>query len=313
MGDIIQANPVIPALRAVYPDAELTWLVFDVWASILSLFRGLDKVMLWRKQEGLREYFRLVSEVRREHFDIVIDLQGLARTALLARLSGAKLVIGAPGMKECGWLLIKEVFPKSAFMHAIERNLETVRYLTGRKSESLFSLAVTRPLLREAETMLEQAGGKMVGIVPKARGAAKQWPAGRFAELIALVHKHDPDTAVVLLGAEGDSVGLEGMGALDLCGKTTLPQMAGVLAWCSVVVGGDTGPVHCSAVLGVPTIVLFGGSDITETAPRGHKVTLINKGLACSPCRGHTTCGGKHPCLNEITAAEVFEKLKPWL
>ncbi len=315
-GDIIQANPVALALRRSYPHAHITWLVFDVWADVLSCFPEIDEVMVWKKSGGLGDYFDIISRIRAEKFDIVIDLQGLARTGVLSRLSGAKVRIGVPGLKECSWLLEKEVFPESAGINAAMRNLETVRFLSGKPQEVVFSLSIKDVVIQEADRIIKAAGtlenDPLIALVPSSRGKGKEWPVGHFRELLTHIFVSRPNAKVLMLGGKGDFYIFSGKGSIALCGKTSLLQLFGLLKRCKVVVGPDTGPIHLAAALGVPVVVLFGGSDVNETAPAVEKISILKKDYPCSPCRGHTTCVG-YPCLRDIAPQEVMEALSKWL
>lgn len=122
-GDIIQSDPALVALRDVYPEAEISWLVFDVWSDIIDLFPEVNRKIIWKKDGGLKEYFRVINEIKKEKYDLLIDLQGLLRTAVIARLSGAKEILGVPGLKEMSWFLIKEVNPEKRSENAVLRFL----------------------------------------------------------------------------------------------------------------------------------------------------------------------------------------------
>ncbi|HHT9130224.1 MAG TPA: lipopolysaccharide heptosyltransferase II [Candidatus Brocadiaceae bacterium] len=311
-GDIVQANPTLVALKKFYPDCNVSWLVFDMWKDVLSLFPDLDRVIIWRKRGGIKEFIHVVHLLRKEKYDLVIDLQGLARSALLTFISGAKKKIGVPGMKEFGWWFIREVFPESRSMNAVNRSLETVRYLTGKKIEPAFNLSVPPSAEREASDIIKSLGVSnsetTIGIVPFARGLSKQWPIEYYRQLIDLIVLHNNRVNILILGSK-DNVGIiEHPNAIDLCGRTSLTQLAAVFKMCKVVIGSDTGPVHLAAALNVPVVVLFGGSDVRETAPVTDHATIITKNFPCSPCRSRPTCND-YPCLKEIKPQEVFEAL----
>jgi lipopolysaccharide heptosyltransferase II len=311
-GDIIQANPVIAALKSSYPGAEIHWLVFKAWEEAIDLFPGVSEKIVWDKKLGLKEYFRVIAEIQKASFDIVIDLQGLARTAIIAKLSGGKNIVGVPGMKEFSWLFIKEPFPESRKINAALRNLESVRYLTGKSFEPVFEMQVPEDSLKAAEQMLEKngisEGDRLAAFIPAARGKAKTWLAEYYDELAGLLGKKYKIKAVAL-GAKGDGKQLENPKITDLTGRTSLKTLAAVLSRCEVVIGGDTGPVHLAAALGIASIAIFGGSDIIETSPISKNAVVISRNLNCSPCRGKPNCVN-YPCLTSIKPQEVFETVE---
>lgn len=310
-GDIIQANPAAAALRKSYPDADIRWLVFRKWENVVSLFPGINGKVVWNRKGGLKEYVRVINEIRKEKYDLIIDLQGLARTGLIAGFSGAGKVIGVPGMKEFSWLLEKEAYPESKKLNAVLRNLETVRFLTGKKYDPFFDLRVPNEALDDARKILDQngigPGDKIITFIPGARGAAKTWPADHYDELAEAVFKRY-GAKIVALGTEGDGNKLSNPEIIDISGRTSIQMLAAILASSRAVIGGDTGPVHLAAALGSPVVAIFGGSDINETAPLGSKVRVVSKYMNCSPCRGKPVCKDIR-CLTDIKPEEVLKKL----
>lgn len=311
-GDIIQSNPVLSALKKLYPGCRVTWLVFKEWKDVLELYPGLDGIIEWDRRGGLREYFRVIREIRKNKFDIVIDLQGLLRTAALGALSGAGIRIGVPGMKEFSGLLLKEVFPENAAMNATLRSLETVRYLTNEKQEAVFNITVPEAARKASLDVLRGTTGRVVSIIPFVRGKAKQWPLKYFEELCSMILKSYPDITIAVIGGKNDRWVLGNKRIMDLCGKTSITELAGVLQRSSVVIGADTGPAHLGAAMNIPSVVIFGGSDINETAPVSKKTALISKYFDCSPCRGRPECRD-YDCLKAISPDEVFESAEKWL
>lgn len=315
-GDIIQANPALTAFRELYPDAQISWLVFDVWADIIDFFPDLNKKIVWKKGGGINEYLRVIREVRKQNFDLVIDLQGLLRTALIAFLSGARRKLGVPGMKEMSWLLIKEVYPEKRALNAAYRSLEPLKLISGKTFEPKFNIRVDDVSAAVADGILKKENislsNKLVAIVPSARGRAKQWPVEYFKKLISLLVSVSKNRRVIILGNKNTFGLYSGMGVMDFSGRTTLKNLAALLKKCSVVIGLDTGPVHLAAAMEVPTIALFGGSDINETAPVSKNAVIIKKDFKCSPCRGRMSCRDAD-CLRAISPEEVFEEAKKWI
>ncbi|MBN1823571.1 MAG: glycosyltransferase family 9 protein [Endomicrobiales bacterium] len=312
-GDIVQSNPVLAALKQEFPGAAVHWLVFSAWQDLLDLFPGLDGRMVWDRNGGLKEYLRVIRRVRSEKYDLVIDLQGLARTALVAFFSGAKRKIGVPGMKELSWLIVREVFPESGKINAAARALETVRYLAGKKREPVFNLAVSGQAEEAAGRLLSESGidgrSRIIALVPSARGRAKEWPLSYYEETARMLMKEFTDARIIALGSAGDAAKLSGFGALNFAGRTDIGLLAGILKRCAVVVGNDTGPVHLASALGVPVVAVFGGSDVSETAPVAEDAVVITKNYPCSPCRGKPKCSD-YGCLADIKPAEVFGAVK---
>ena len=307
-GDIIHAHPAVRALRRAYPESHISWLVFDSFAPLVSLFPFVDRVLIWKKKAGISEVIRLVQEIRHESYDLVVDLQGLMRTALIAVLSGAKRKIGVPGMKEFSGFLVKEPFPEMKGVHAIKRNLAAIHYLTGTTGDGDFDIALPESAIHQANNLLSDGSAEthlpLIGILPYVRGWSKQWPLASFHKLIEQIIEQG-ECRVVVCGASRLFLPPNHPRVIDVSGKTDIPVLAAVLKRCRCVIGGDTGPLHLAAALGVPVVGIYGGSDVVETAPYGAEVKVLYKAYPCAPCRSHPTCSDQR-CLMAITLDDVL-------
>jgi ADP-heptose:LPS heptosyltransferase len=273
-GDIIQALPCANALKQTYPNSSISWVVFKNWKAVPKLCSDIDEIISWDRRRGIRGFFNVLKSIRRTEYDIIIDLQGLLRSALLARFAKAKIKIGVPGMKECSDILIKEVYPEKVNINATLRNLETIRFLTGKSFQPKVNINTN------VGSVLNKNGVSkdFIAFIPFARGKGKNWSIDNYHKLISLIKNNFADMQIVVLGAKSDFGEIESSEVIDLCGKTSIEELAGIISKSKAVVGADTGPVHLSAVLNVPSIFIFGHSDIKETAPcLGRFSLLINK------------------------------------
>ncbi|MDR3306261.1 MAG: glycosyltransferase family 9 protein [Endomicrobium sp.] len=275
-GDIVQALPCANALKQAYSDCNISWVVFKNWEKILKLCPDIGEVIIWDRQRGIRGFLDVLRSVRQSEYDIIIDLQGLLRSAFLAKFAKAKIKVGVPGMKELSNLLIKEAYPEKADTNATLRNLETIRFLTG----ETFQHEVNIKINADVNRILNDNGvsKEFIAFAPFARGKGKNWSVDNYHKLIGLIKRKFAYMQIVVLGAKSDFGGIQSNEVVDLCGKTSIEELAGVLSKSKAVVGADTGPTHLSAVLNVPSVFIFGRSDINETAPfLGRFSLLINK------------------------------------
>ncbi|MDR1122879.1 MAG: glycosyltransferase family 9 protein [Endomicrobium sp.] len=275
-GDIIQALPCVNALKQAYHICDISWVVFKNWEPMLKLCSDIDEIITWDRHRGIIGFFSVLKFIRHKEYDVVIDLQGLLRSAFLARFAKAKIKIGVSGMKDCSNILIKEVYPEKVNINATLRNLETIRFLTGK----FFQPKVNINISINVDSILSNNGvsKNFIAFVPFARGRGKNWSIDNYHKLIGLIKKKFIDMQIVVLGAKFDFGEIQSSEVIDLCGKTSIEELSGILLKSKVVVGADTGPMHLSAILNVPSIFIFGHSDINETAPYLGKFSLlINK------------------------------------
>ncbi|MDR1662806.1 MAG: glycosyltransferase family 9 protein [Endomicrobium sp.] len=297
-GDIIQALPCANALKQAYPGSNISWVVFKNWKSVPRLCSDIDEVISWDRCRGIKGFFNVLKSVRRTNYDIIIDLQGLLRSAFLAKLSKAKIKIGVPGMKECSNILIKEVYPEKVNINATLRNLETIHFLTGK----FFQPKVNININVNAGNVLNKNGvlRDFIAFVPFARGKGKNWSIDNYHKLIVLIKNNFAYMQIVVLGTKLNFGEIQSSDVIDLCGKTSIEELADILLKSKVVVGGDTGPMHLSTVLNVPSIFIFGQSYINETAPcLGRFSLLINK--------------ENKDDMNAIKPETVFLEIEKWI
>ena len=279
LGDIIHALPVAAALRAANPAGYIGWLVDERWRPLVEQVEGLDAVLSVPRSgwSGLR---RGIAGMRAQRFGCVVDVQGLYKSALFARLSGAPLRVGfdRASAREGGASLFynRRVAPPGG--HRIEKNLALAAALGappapgGRGARTQFPLRVPqgaettlRQILREHSVssyfMLSPGGGWL----------SKCWPAERFGELHRRLAARFGWRGVVSYGpgerALADAVlAAAGMPA-PLLLELDLPQLIAALRGARLFIGGDTGPLHLAVALGTPVIGLYGPTDPAQTGP----------------------------------------------
>jgi ADP-heptose:LPS heptosyltransferase len=301
-GDIVQALACADALKKSFDNVQISWVVFNQWKDIVELCSDIDEIICWDRKGGIKEFVRLVRFLRKTEYDFVFDLQGLLRSASLAKCIRAKNKIGVSGMKEMSGLLIKEVYPQNAKINATLRNLETVRFATKKILEPKVNIKTPNEIVGQADEILRKAGLKsganFIVLQPFARGKGKDWSVQNYEKLIPLIKQQYPNLEIIILGVQADFGKIHSPDIFDLCGKTNLKQLCAILSSSNVsaAIGADTGSMHLSTILGVPSILIFGNSNITETSPHiGTFSLLINN---------------PHPKqINQITPEQVIASL----
>lgn len=311
LGDILHALPTVAALKAAH-GATIDWLVQPAYVPLVSRFNPVDRVMTFPRREFARHAFRFWAELRRERYDLVVDLQGLLKSAWPARLarrnSGAPCV-GPSFHREGTRMFYTSVAgPRNKNRHAVEENLDVIRWLGWVESPVQFPMQFPRMELQEPPPR--------VVIVPASRWATKNWPADYFSDLIRRLLVLE--CSVVLAGGKeeagacGDierSVG-PGPGLLNMAGKTTLIELGSLLQAANLVVTVDSGPMHLAAALGTPVLALFGPTDPTRTGPYGRNARVLwADGLPCRPCFSDRCERHDFACLRQIYPSRVLDEV----
>ncbi|MDI6853305.1 MAG: lipopolysaccharide heptosyltransferase I [Deltaproteobacteria bacterium] len=314
-GDVIHALPTLEALRALYPQGHITWLVEDSFAALLAGHPALDEVwpiprLRFSRQMLGREAAALAGTARRlrsRPFDVVVDLQGLLKSAIWVALARSPRRIGFDGTREGSYLVLTEKLPRyDPDRHAVLRYLDAARYLGAPEAAPRFRLE--HLLTGRGNPLGEKPARPYVVLHPGARWATKLWPATSWARLAEWLAKQD--LAVVLTGSLADRplaaavAGASQASVIDLAGRTTLSELAAVLRGAALAVTTDTGPMHLAAALGTPVAALFGPTAPWRTGPFGEGHETVRLGLDCSPCfRRH--CPNPR-CLTELPVEMVM-------
>ncbi|OGS20890.1 MAG: hypothetical protein A2252_00645 [Elusimicrobia bacterium RIFOXYA2_FULL_39_19] len=324
IGDIIHSLPAAYGLKNLYPEAKIYWLVFGKFEKVLHNTPVVDKLILWNRQGGFKEYKRVIKEIRAEQFDLVIDLQALMRTAIITRLSKGKTRLAVSLVRELAWLFEKPIGKFDPAMHAVDRNYEIVKYLAQTSSvpaDFLPWIKLTSQETSQAQQLMAAAkiaGDKIpVLFVVTTRGLHKMWPLEHFSELINRCNAEYNIIPVFLaMKEEGDIVrritNRLKCAFIDLTGKTDLRTACAVTSLCKLVVGNDTALIHVASALNIPVIGLYGATDPAQVGPYGKQNTVILNKLPCWPCGIKSTCKD-NKCMKEISPQKVFEACGKYL
>ncbi len=340
-GDIIHALPVLRGLRRRFPDAHLAWLVATPFANLLEVDPALDEVIPFdRKRFGrigrslgaTRDFVAFLHDLRRRKFQLVVDLQGLVRSGFFSLACGAPIRIGFREARELAWIFYNRRIARiDRDAHAADKNYAVGELLGFDDAPLDLSVATTDDDRRHAATLLEEAGitraddavaARYAVLVPTTRWETKCWPVERFGQLAQLIKQHH-GLASVLVGGRADvdsgcraaeaSAGRSqddaSRAAVNLCGRTTLRQLAALIDGASIVVTADSTPMHMAAAHGRPLVALFGPTNPQRTGPYGRQCDVLLPDLECAPCylRKLSQCSHDHACLRDLTVEHVAE------
>lgn len=325
MGDIVMASPLTGALRRTFPGARIAWLVEPHLADLLRSQPGLDEVIQWPKARWRdllrrRRFLNLCREIGqfrkgllRKRIDLAIDAQGLLRSRILARLSGAGERVGFDS-KEPGRSLMTKIVSKGTESTRISSEyLHLARVLGLETGPFLPELAVSMEDDTSAnqERMKRGIRGPYAAICPFTTRPQKHWPESHWADLS---HRIGDGTGldVIMLGGPGDDAAarrmerLSGGRIVNVAGTTSIGVAMALIKGAALVVGVDTGLTHMGVAFCRPTVAVFGATCPYTEAP-GAKLTVLYDPRHCSPCRRRPTCGGEYPCMREIGVERVAE------
>lgn len=325
IGDVVLTTPVIRSVRNAYPDAYIAYLGEKRAVSLLEQNPYLNEIIPFDfSRPTLLEQSRVAWVLRRRRFDLAIDLFSNPRTALLTRVTGARVRVGAARTGR-GKLYTVQVRddgkPKSAiaFHHQF---IEAVGIPATAFHPEIFLSADER---REARIYLQwldheqsplDLSKPLIGIHPGASWPAKRWPAERFAALADMLTAKLGAQIILTAGPRDTDavreVAAKCFASVKIIQSLPLRQLAAIISHCRAYIANDNGTMHLSAALGTPTIGIFGPGEENIWFPYstedGH--TALRHDVPCHPCHldfCNREGDGFMECMKLLTVEEVFE------
>jgi lipopolysaccharide heptosyltransferase II len=340
LGDVVLSLPAVRALARAYPEADIDLLVLQSTAGILEGQPGIHRILAYDphvfrqpasylRPDHWLEAASVLRTIRASRYDLAVSISG-DMGSILTRLSGAKRRFG---------------YSREAYRFFLTDPLPGGRYLT-RQHETEYVLALARAaggvttgpddarprlvvvpsashrvssLLVEGRTGLHRTG-PIVTLHGGARnGQAKRWPTGHFARLAEHLIE-ELNALVVLTGAGGETQLARAIEEqcryplLNLTGKTSLPELAALLAASDLVISGDSGPMHIACAVGTPVISLHGPTDPVLSGPTPAAIStdaiVLRQDLWCSPCYDASATAqcpfGNPICMKSLQVDLVF-------
>lgn len=312
LGDLVHTLPAVAALRHRFPHATIDWLVDAPHRSFLELVPIVSSLVVLPGRNAAA-WLETRRVLRDRDYDIAFDFQGLLKSAALARLSGAKRVLGfeRPALRESAAApLYTERVVVDDSQHVIRKNLQLAASVTG-SAPATFEFPIVPPASAVVDRFLRDAAGPMALINPGAAWPNKRWPPDRLAAVARHLRDHHRMHSVVLWGP-GESEAATAIvaasaGAARLAPETTLPELVALARHARLMVSGDTGPLHIASALGVPTVSLFGPTNPARNGPWNPADIALARYERCD-CHYERKC--RHPedkwCLQTITVDDVI-------
>jgi heptosyltransferase-2 len=321
VGDAVLAIPAMKAMRARFPDTEITLLVRPWVAGLFTSVPFVDKVWSETKPSGPGDWIRITRDIRRRRFDLGLLLPNSFESALMMFMGGVPQRIGyATDGRQ--WILTNAVTTAPEPRHQVQYYLDLVKTLSATADRPSIEIEATGEERDTARRLLAAEGiprtAPFLVLNPGAAyGSAKRWHEDRFASAA--------DNLAVELGLNVAIIGSETERAVAsrisermtqatavLSGRTSLETLIGVLAESSLMITNDSGPMHIAAALGVPTVAIFGSTDEKVTGPYGLCTRIVKQVVECSPCLLRE-CPIDHRCMERIRVDDVCQAARELL
>jgi lipopolysaccharide heptosyltransferase I len=325
LGDIVHAIPVAAALRRARPEATIDWLVSARHREVLDLVPVIDRRLVVNDRDdagGGTSLWAAIGEIRRRRYDVTVDLQGLIKSSIIARASGAGRVIGFSSRylrEPLARFLYTDVhdpvgdgiYAPSETRHVVEINLGLLRPLGIMPRSPEFPIEHVDSAV--ARQVREAAGGRYALLNPGAAWPNKRWPPSRLAALAVALRERQGLVSVVLWGPGEQELAQEvvarAAGAALPTPRTSIADIVALARGASVMVSGDTGPTHIGAAVGTPIVGIYGPTRPERNGPWLPEDITVSRANVCE-CHHLRKCRRERMCLLDVEVAEVLDAVE---
>lgn len=322
MGDLLHVSPSIQQLKDERPEVEVFFLTSPMYVPLVSSLPGVQKVYAFDKKRFWPNLTSWLRQFRADGIDAVVNLHPSFKTWLLTHLLAPRQ--GTAVYRKQKFKVKGQALRSMTRWHAVRDFYEPFRQLL--QLAPTLSDKASIPILPKDTLPPAEAGCPekiTIGIIPGvgARRGNRAWPVEQTQALIEYALSVSPQHQVLLIGGPDealmaeDLVDAEGR-VINTCGRYSILETAKLLSKCHVVVGGDTGPLHLAAAVGVPLVPLYGPTALTRTGPLGRQAIVPHTpspDLDCWPCE-LATCpleGEKTlACMRHLSVAQVWHAVE---
>ncbi|MBD1398373.1 glycosyltransferase family 9 protein [Pontibacter sp. JH31] len=316
LGDVVLATGLVEKLHAHYPQAQLDFLLRKGNESLLKGHPLLRQVLGWNKQEGkYKSLLQLLSQIRKEKYDLVVNLQRFGATGILTALSGAGETVGFDKNPFSRFFTRRYTHDVASGTHEIERNHLLIASLTDSQpaKPKLYPAAED---FAKVQSLKEEP---YICMAPTSVWFTKQYPQEQW---VALLNQLGDRYRVYLLGSPADKTHCDeiiqqtsSQRVENLCGQLNLLQSAALMRDAVLNYVNDSGPMHLASALDAPTCAIY-----CSTVPRFGfgplasfaKVVEKEEPLYCRPCglHGYKSCPEGHfRCAKDIRTEQLLDVL----
>jgi lipopolysaccharide heptosyltransferase I len=352
LGDVVHTIPVLPKLRARYPGARIDWLITVENADLVREHPDLSGVVQFPRRDYARfgrdwdatvGPIKFLAGLRRTGYDLVIDLHGQFRSAVIALATGAPVRIGfdrprarrpatAPGLSSPitgphGWYGAREgawaaythrISIPTLDVHAVDRYLWLAPMLGLDSEPPDFRVYIPAGATERMNELLAATGldrQPLALLVPGTIWETKHWHVGGFAHVARELLEEGFGVALAGTRADRDrcrEIAALAPGTQDLCGRTSVAELAALIQKASVCVTNDSGSMHLSVALGRPVVSVFGPTDPVRIGPYGRPHAVVRADVLCAPCnlRHLRACPNEHACMTKVSGEMVVERVR---
>lgn len=308
IGDVVHSTALFRSIKQAYPEVEIYYATFKTPSLNIQNDPDLKKVFIL-EGKTYAYFIKFAKELRKENFDVLINLQPSVKTKFFCMLLGVRKIL---------------TYKKTFKLHAVENFWRTAKpVFKNIKLPEELKLYIKEESEKKIKSMINTEKPVIAfnpGVSSTRQG--RRWSVNYWKELAGkLIENYDCE--IVLTGSKEDKEFVEQIldkshGIKSFCGKLTIPENTALLSLCDIVISGDTGPLHIATAVNTFAIGLYGAAPIMRTGPYGKHCVALNSDRDCVPCNRRKCKYLKKgelytPCMLDIKPETVFEKIKKHL
>ncbi|MCP4178491.1 MAG: lipopolysaccharide heptosyltransferase II [bacterium] len=324
LGDIFHAFPAFYLLKKYFPDAEIDWLVNISFAPILSYIeKDLNRTILFRRKDfknwfkAVKTFLNLFIDIRKSKYDLVIDMQGLMRSAIFTFISKSGKKIGFADVREKISTLAyhRKIKTPEEITHAIDKNIYLISSIFNKNHIVPDYILPVDEMININKILKRKEIGKndkYITLSPGARWTTKTWPPEFFAKISDDIAKEHPDIKVVLIGSTAEIETAKELTSLckiakpvSTVGETNLAELVELIRNSQLLLTNDSGPMHIAAFLRVPVFALFGPTYPEKTGPYWQWNKVYQSKEGCIKCLKRDCAANTLECQKNISQKNV--------
>lgn len=307
IGDVILTLPVLDYLEAVFPGSKVTVMVAPRPKEIFENNPLIEKIIVYDKHAALSKKINLFNALKKEKFDIVVDLRNTLFGRLLpSKYKAHQFLFNPPNTKHMRDAhLLKILYPGLSLPQTL--NLENKSLYIKEEDRRYIANLLTVNNIAEKDRIIALSAG--------ARSEIKRWPKEKFVDLISIIGD-EFKAKIILLGDKDDSpinryiVEHSKYPLIDLSGKTTIVQAAWLLTRVKLLITNDSANLHLASYLNVPVVAIFGPTDETKYGPWSDNSSVVKKEIFCRPCQKAQCRFGTLRCMQLVSVEDVLKQVR---
>lgn len=317
LGDVARGLGLVSQIKTHRPASRITWLIEPKCADLVRLHPQIDHIIVFKRQRTVGALWTVLQALRKEHFDITLDLQRHLKSGFFSLLSGAQRRIGfhRRNTKELNWLFNNDFIPYfDENLSKLDHYMKFIEHLGLPAPESLdFGLKglQVHQMIPPAVAAIQNS---FLAVVMGSSWETKDWLFESYYHLVQQILQKQ-DRPVVLLGGNDQRTVAEKLiektgstNVINLTGNPLL-ELTAVLKVAAAAVGPDSGPGHLAAAVGTPYVTLFGPTPARRHVPYGCEHLIVQSDLDCAPCYQKQCPEGHARCMDTVAVDAVMEKI----